>query len=178
MKKNLLFVMLFAITMASWAQVPPISHIEANNVRGVVLGNGTAFMDVNYQEYAPNPCPTWEVPVGQGKSTVFQKALWFGGLDGNDSLHLAAVRYGQGLNFHYQGQDYWSGPLKTTDATLDLMTALKYHHIWSLTRSEIEQFRSNFQNECYQIPEDILTWQAHGEEGYAENIAPFVDVNG
>ena len=175
-KRILLCTMLCAMAMASWAQIPPISHIDANNVRGIVLGNGTAFISVDYHENEPNPCPTWEVPAGSGKSTIFQKALWFGGLDANDSLHLAAMRFGQGSELN-GGLDYWAGPLKTTDATLDLMTALKYHHIWSLTRAEIEQFIAHHGESSYVVPEDILTWPAHGEGDYAHDLAPFVDVN-
>ena len=176
-KKILLCLGICALAMASMAQVPPISHIDANNVRGTVLGNGTIFL--NYQSDDDiNPCPSWEVPMGSGKSTVFQKSLWIGGLDASDQLYLAAMRYGQTASVQGGGQDYWSGPLTTTDATLDLVTALKYHHIWSLTSAEIEQFKANYNNTAYQIPEDILTWPAHGEGDYAQDLAPFVDVNG
>ena len=178
MKKRFLFCLgLCALAVASMAQVPPISHIDANNVRGTILGNGTVFMNYESNDDT-NPCPFWEVPVGSGKSTIFQKSLWFGGLDATDSLHLAAMRFGQGPNVMGGGQDYWSGPLTTTDASIDLMTALKYHHVWSLTRAEVEQFKANYNNASYKIPEDILTWPAHGEGDYAQDLAPFVDVNG
>ena len=177
MKKRLLLcLMLCGLARASMAQVPPISHIEANNVRGTILGNGTEFLDYNAGEYEPVPCPTWEVPAGEGKSTVFQKALWFGGLDGSNNLHLAAMRFGQGPDLN-GGQDFWAGPLKTTDATLDAYTALKYHHVWSLTRAEIDQFIAHHGEPGYQVPDDILTWPAHGEGDYALNLAPYVDVN-
>ena len=128
-KKFLLCLGLCALAMASMAQVPPISHIDANNVRGTVLGNGTVFM--NYQTPDDiNPCPFWEVPVGSGKSTIFQKALWIGGVDMANQLFLAALRYGQTASVQGGGQDYWSGPLTVGSASIDLMTALKYHHIW------------------------------------------------
>lgn len=175
-KRILLCLTLCALAISSWAQVPPISHIDANNVRGAVLGNGTVYL--NYQtDDDVNPCPTWEVPAGSGKSTIFQQSLWIGGIDVNDSLHLAAMRFGQGPEVNSNGQEYWSGPLKTTDASIDMMTVLKYHHVWSLTREEIEQFRDNYNDASYQIPDDILTWPAHGEGDYAQDLAPFVDVN-
>ena len=176
-KRILLCLVLCGFAWASMAQVPPISHIEANNVRGTILGNGTVFMNYEVPDNMPSPCPTWEVPAGSGKSTIFQQSLWLGGLDASDSLHLAAMRFGQSASFS-GGQDFWAGPLKTTDASLDLMTALKYHRVWSLTRAEIEQFRANFNNASYQVPEDILTWPAHGEGDYAHDLAPYVDVNG
>ena len=172
MKKKAFFLMLCAMSMASVAQQPPISHVEANNVRATILGNGTCFVPQRDWEDGHKSCPTWEVPQGSGKETIFQHALWLGGLDADDSLHLAAFTYGQ------IGEEYWSGPLKTTDASIDLMTALKYHHVWNLTRVEIDNFIAHHGNENYEIPEDILTWPAHGEEGYAENMVPFVDVNG
>ncbi len=173
-------MMLSAIALASVAQQPPISHLEINNVRPTILGDGSCFAPQKWDE-STNPfvdrCPTWEVPAGSGKSTIFQHALWFGGLDSADSLHLAALRYGQGSALN-GGRDYWSGPLKTADGTIDMMTSMKYHHIWNLTRAEIEQFTANYNNASYPIPEDILTWPAHGDAGYADNLAPFVDVNG
>lgn len=175
MRKRLLFLMLSAIALASVAQQPPISHLEINNVRPTILGDGSCFLpgwDGSPSDDQANPCPTWEVPVGSGIGTIFQHALWFGGLDSDDVLHFAGKRY------NLEGQDYAMGPLKTSDASTDFMTSVKYHHIWNLTRAEIDQFIANHANVGYQIPEDILTWPAHGEEGYASNLAPFVDVNG
>lgn len=175
MRKRILFLMLSAIALASVAQQPPISHLEINNVRPTILGDGSCFLpgwDGFISEDQANSCPTWEVPVGSGNGTIYQHALWFGGLDSGDMLHLAGMGYNQ------NGQDYAMGPLKTADASHDIMTSMKYHHVWNLTRAEIEQFIANHTNAGYQIPEDILTWPAHGEDGYAANLAPFVDVNG
>ena len=176
--------MLSAIGLASMAQQPPISHLEINNVRPTILGNGSCYVPQRgtyieeWDQYQDN-CLTWEAPQGSGKGTIFQHSLWFGGLDAADSLHLAALRFGQNWNDSDGAVgDYWSGPLKTSDATIDRMTALKFHRIWNLTRSEINQFIVNHGNAGYQVPDDILTWPAHGEAGYAENLAPFVDVNG
>ena len=179
-KKVLLGLMLCSWALVSVAQIPPISHIDANNVRGVVLGDGTAFLNwpENNGSLLPNPCPTWEVPAGSGKTTLFQKALWIGATDMESQLHLAAMRYGQGANVMGGGQDFWSGPLINDYGSTDMMTVLKYHHIWDITRSEIEQFKTNFSNPSYQIPDDILTWPAHGEGDNAPDMAPFVDVNG
>ena len=77
-KRALLGLLLCSWALVSVAQIPPISHIDANNVRGVVLGDGTAFLNwpENNGSLLPNPCPTWEVPAGSGKTTLFQKALW------------------------------------------------------------------------------------------------------
>ena len=173
MKKGiLLIILLSSFAFASIAQLPPISHCATNNINATILGDGSCYLSQSYEEGEIASCPTWEVPAGSGKQTIFQHSLWFGGLDDNDSLHLAAFRYGQA------GQDYWAGPLKTTDASIDLMTVLKYHHIWDLTREEIDHFIAHHGEAGYEIPEDILTWPAHGEGDYAQNLAPFVDMNG
>ena len=171
MRKGILLIILFS-SFASLAQLPPISHCATNNINATILGDGSCFLSQAYEDGEISPCPTWEVPVGSGKQTIFQHSLWFGGLDAYDTLHLAAYRFGQ------VGEDYWAGPLKITDASIDLMTALKFHHIWNLTREEIDHFIAHHGEANYEAPEDILTWPAHGESDYAQNLAPFVDVDG
>ena len=171
MRKGILLIILFS-SFASLAQLPPISHCATNNINATILGDGSCYLSQSYEEGEIASCPTWEVPAGSGKQTIFQHSLWFGGLDAYDTLHLAAYRFGQ------VGEDYWAGPLKITDASIDLMTALKFHHIWNLTREEIDHFIAHHGEANYEAPEDILTWPAHGESDYAQNLAPFVDVDG
>ena len=165
-------LMLYGFVLTSTAQLPPISHCSANNVYTTILGDGSYMIIQQENELGGYPCPTWEVPAGSGKQTIFQHSLWFGGLDADDTLHLAAYRFGQ------MGKDYWSGPLKTTDASTDLMTVLQYHHVWTLTREEIDSFIAHHGEAGFETPEDILTWPAHGEGDQAQNLAPFVDTDG
>lgn len=166
-KETLLLFMIYSLALTSMAQQSPISHCTANNINATILGNGSLFLPKQEET-----CPVWEVPAGSGKETIYQHSLWFGGLDSDDSLHLAAFTFG------LIGQDYWSGPLKTTDASIDFMTALKFHHIWSLTRTEVDYFIEHHGETSYEVPDDILTWPAHGEGDYAANLAPFIDVDG
>ena len=172
MKKEILLLILCGFALVSMAQLQPISHCTANNVSATILGDGSCLIMQQENELGLYPCPTWEVPAGSGKQTIFQHSLWFGGLDADDSLHLAAYRYGQ------IGRDFWSGPLKTTDATIDMMTVLKYHHIWNLSREEVDYFIAHHGEAGYEAPEDILTWPAHGVGDFAHDLAPFVDVDG
>jgi hypothetical protein len=165
-KKTLLLLMLMGIAGFATAQQVPTSIIEVNNVRGNILGTGNVWSILLDNEL------TWEVPKDSGMSTIFQYSLWVGGVDVNNQLHLAANRYNQ------VGRDYWMGPLQTAYPTIDDETELQFEHIWNLTRSQIDEFISNYGQEGYEIPEDILTWPAHGPEGYAWNLAPFVDVDG
>ena len=168
--KKIYFTIVFCLValMAQSQMVAPYSYIEANNVRMRAMGDGSIFSVA----FDYNSCKPQEVPVGSGKATIFQQALWLGGYDASDNLHLAAMTHGQ------FGIDYWSGPLRLADASTDMKTQLKYHHVWNLTRDEIEDFIAHHGDVNYEIPDDILTWPAHGEEGFAENLAPFVDVNG
>ncbi len=172
------FTLIFALSLMNLLAIgqiiPPYSNININNVDMRITGIGSNFIlpidDNNLQQ--GNACIKHEVPVGSGCSTIFQNAIWLGGMDSNDSLHLAAFTYQQ------IGDEYWQGPLRLADASTDLMTVLKYHHVWNVTREEIEHFRQHFADANYQVPADILSWPAHGDEGFAENLAPFVDVNG
>ncbi|MEZ5146563.1 MAG: hypothetical protein R2759_05625 [Bacteroidales bacterium] len=50
------------------------------------------------------------IPAETSKTSIFSSSLWIGGLDVNNQLKLAALRYRQ------VGQDYWTGPL-TIDGT-------------------------------------------------------------
>lgn len=158
--------MLMGITGIMAAQNIPTSVIEVNNVRGNILGTGNIFSNMLSNNL------TWEVPKDSGNSTLFQYSLWIGGVDENNSLHLAANRYNQ------VGRDYWMGPLTLESATTTDAVEQEFEHIWNITRTQIDDFISHHGQAGYEIPEDILTWPAHGPQGYAENLAPFVDVNG
>ena len=157
--------MICNFALSSMAQLLPISHITTNNVNATILGNGMCSL-LRQQADASGiyPCPAWEVPVGSGKQTISEQSLWLYGLDDNDSLHCNSFP--------------WSGPLKTTDASTDLTTILKYHRVWSLSREEVDHFVAHHGETGYEIPKDILTWPAHGEGDYAQNLAPFVDMDG
>ena len=67
--------MLCSFYMASMAQQPPLSRCNANNINATILGDGSCFAKLAIIN--PSNCPTWEVPAGSGKETVFQHALWF-----------------------------------------------------------------------------------------------------
>ena len=161
----MLFVMGFSGYMV--AQDIPLSVIDINNVRGSVLGTGNAYSYLTGNEL------TWEVPKGSGQSPLFQYSLWVGGMDINNQIHLAAHRYNQ------EGRDFWMGPLTLDGASSNTLVEAQFEHIWNLTKAQIDDFISNHGQPGYEIPEDILTWPAHGDVswGYAPNLAPFVDVN-
>ncbi len=80
-------------------------------------------------------------------------SLWIGGLDVNQQLKLAALRYRQ------VGLDYWAGPL-TTDgaASVDAETCAEWDQHYVVTREEIDQF-IQYNNSEKQKQRNFLTMQ-------------------
>lgn len=167
MKKFVLFIATLIAAFEMTAQWHPEAEIDINNVKTTLYGTGN-FFRIRGGE---NTEQGYFVPSTGDASTIFQNTLWIGGLDADDSLHLAAVRFNQ------VGEDFWSGPLRVTDASTDIFNMMNYHHVWKVSRAEIETLIANPGGD---IPEDILTWPGNGNvaDGFAATLAPFVDVDG
>lgn len=149
--------------------------LHVNNVRARINTGGDMFWDLagTGQYY---------IPANSSKTSVFSSSLWIGGLDVNNQLKLAALRYRQ------VGQDYWTGPL-TIDgtATIDDETCSEWDRFFPVTRAEVDQFIQWFNSENkteefpgYTIPISILEYPAHGDvsKGQSYYMAPFKDVDG
>jgi hypothetical protein len=118
----------------------------------------------------------YEVPKGSLVSSGFAASIWMGGLDASNQLHIAAQMYRQ------TGNDFWPGPLDTTDASIDTATAYNYDKIWKVDYNDINTFVTQFNLGnvpfTYTPTPDILSWPAKGTGNLSRNLAPFVDVNG
>ena len=156
--------------------------MELNNVRMMVhtAGNLWQVPNQNYCQY--------EVPKNSGIMCLFTSALWLGGVDVNDQLKLAALRY-------RNGQDYWTGPLTQGAAEINSNTCEAYDRHYITLQDEIRQFDAwysagemdqqngtntqaeNFPN--YEIPLIIKEWPAHGDVSAGQDyyLAPFYDRN-
>ncbi len=167
MKKLLLLIAALIAAFEMTAQWHPGAEIDINNVKTTLYGTGNFFR----MRGGENTDQGYFVPSTGDALTIFQNTLWIGGLDADDSLHLAAVRFNQ------VGEDFWSGPLRVTDASTDIFNVMNYHHVWKVSRAEIEALIANPGGD---IPEDILTWPGNGNvaDGFAATLAPFVDVDG
>ena len=139
----------------------------------------------------------WDLPGGTGAkyyipangsaTSLYAGSLWIAGLDVNQQLKCAAVRFRQGPDFN-GGNDFWTGPL-TTDgtATIDATTCMQYDKMYTITRAEVDEFLSYWNEETqlmefpdgYQIPSSIAEWPAHGDNTklISYYLAPFKDVN-
>lgn len=104
------------------------AYLEYNNVRALIHSGG------NLWQIAGQNLSQYEVPKGSGIMALFTSALWLGGVDINDQLKLAAVRY-------RDGQDYWTGPLtEAGDAEITPETCTKYDQHFVITQDEVREF--------------------------------------
>ncbi len=143
--------------------------LDINNVSARLDLSGSMFWDeVGTARY--------EVPKGSGLNSIFADGLWIGGMDNSSNLHIAAQTYRQ------SGEDFWPGPLDTTNATVDSATVAQYDHIWKINRYTVTEFKNeyaagNVTSFTYPVPDVILNWPASGNGNYSRNLAPFIDVN-
>jgi len=151
-------------------------YIDINNVRANMQNRGVmnAKENTSYTDYLLNP--GYEFPKGTNSRIYVHNALWMGGLDNNNNLHLAAQTYQQ------TGNDFWPGPINIATSTTDTATAILYDKIWKINRFDIEEFKWAFtqgtvQNGTYVVPQDIIDWPANGNSVLNQNLAPFFDVN-
>ncbi|MCD4773673.1 MAG: T9SS type A sorting domain-containing protein [Bacteroidales bacterium] len=161
-------------TAASCAPASGFRYLEVNNVRARINTGGDMWWDFSTAQYF--------IPANGAATSMFSGSLWIGGLDINQQLKLAALRYRQ------VGNDYWPGPL-TNDGTasVDEETCAQYDKHFFITRKEVDDYLAwwNSDNPSeeypdYSIPESILDWPAHGDvsKNQAYYLAPFFDFDG
>ncbi|MEI8201597.1 MAG: T9SS type A sorting domain-containing protein [Bacteroidota bacterium] len=143
------------------------NELNINNVRARINTGGDMWWDFSVSKY--------EIPKGSRKTSMFSGSLWIGGLDVNGQLKLAALRYRQ------SGNDYWPGPL-TIDGTaaVDQETCDMYDKHFKITRSEVESFKSYFDEHGTvpaNVPKSIKEWPGNGDvtKNQAYMLAPFYD---
>lgn len=149
--------------------------INQNNVNAAIYDNGFFFMD------SINSVAGYEVPAGSGTNAIYGGAFWFGGVDINNQIKLAAQQY--------TGHDYWNGPATRHNPyewgpnNWSVIQNYFGQTYWEVTKSEIDYHIANYQSGTYVMPADIENWPAHGDvtlgssDGMLSHIAPFVDIN-
>lgn len=144
-------------------------ELWVNNVRTIVYSGGDMWWDLfgNTQAY-------YFVPAVQNKATgassCFGGSIWLGGIDAGGQLKVAAMTYRQ------NGLDFWPGPLDTITASIDASECNRYDGIYSISRSEVDNFRATDGRE---ISADMRSWPGNGDisKNQGLRLAPFVDVN-
>lgn len=136
------------------------SDLAVNNVRCRLL-MGDMWWDLANGMY--------EIPKGGGIMSIFAGALWVGGIDIGGQLKVAAQTYRQ------TGNDFWPGPLDTTNASVDQDVCNDYDKHFRITRKEVETFVTN----GVSTP-GIANWPGNGDQslGQAKYLAPFFDADG
>lgn len=149
--------------------------IQVNNVRARINTGGDMWWNLdNVSQYY--------IPAATSKTSVFSGSLWIGGLDINNQLKLAAIRYRGG------GTDYYTGPL-TLDGTaaIDEETCSEWDDLFQINRADVDEFIQWFNSDNkaedfpgYVIPIEIVDYPAHGDvsKGQSYYMAPFRDVDG
>ena len=151
--------------------------LDINNVRTRINSGGDMWWDL--------PAGTgskYYIPANGSATSLFAGSLWIAGVDVNNQLKCAALRFRQ------VGNDYYTGPL-TVDgkASITPETCAKWDKIFKITRAEVDEFLAHVEDGTVQdgtaeIPSIIANWPAtradDDPEGIAYYLAPFYDANG
>jgi hypothetical protein len=160
--KQLSFILILTVSLllSGFTQTSGSYVMDVNNISALLKTSGIHFFDT---------AAHYEVPKGSGKNTIFTHALWIGGFDPDDQLHLAAMRHGQ------IGNDYQTGPV-AADMNVTAVHAAEYDRFYVVNRSDIEAF---LQSGSSAIPDSFWEWPAHGDTtiGQAFYLAPFKDAD-
>ncbi len=146
--------------------------VANNNINAGVNADGLLFAirTPTFQPSHWNFGQKFEVPKGSGIFSIFSGSFWIGGIDSDDSLHVAADLY------HYYGEDFWPGPVS---AIYDSMYDYKFKRLWKITKSEIDYHITHCWQSNYTPAKCIIDWPANGDvtKGQSAIIAPFFDNN-
>jgi hypothetical protein len=135
------------------------------DINGIETEVGPAAFFFDY-----NNGPSYEVPKGLDKHTLFAHEFWIGGIDDGGQLRLAAQTYRQ------SGCDFYAGPCSDSVYHSDTITQY-WDRTWKIDKTEIDNHIANYNSGTYIMPEAIENWPAHGDVsfGQAPNLAPFID---
>ncbi len=146
--------------------------LNINNARVRVNAGGDMWWDLPGGSGAK-----YYIPANGSATSLYAGSLWIAGMDINNQLKCAAIRFRQ------VGNDFWTGPL-TIDGTasIDAATCMEYDKMYNITRAEVDDFLAHCDENGipavgYEIPANITNWPAHGDpaRGMSYYLAPFFD---
>lgn len=159
-------------TTAGCTPSSTFAWLNINNARVRVNAGGDMWWDLPGGSGAK-----YYIPANGSATSLYAGSLWIAGMDINNQLKCAAIRFRQ------VGNDFWTGPL-TVDGTasIDAATCMEYDKMYNITRAEVDDFLANcdengIPDAGYEIPNNILNWPAHGDpsRGMSYYLAPFFD---
>jgi hypothetical protein len=143
--------------------------LDLNNIRTLINPTNNQFWDldaINFYQY----------PKDSLTNTIFNQALWLGGIDQEEKLRFAGERYQQA------GIDFWPGPISIggNNLSVDTSTAVQYLRVWKLSKDEIIYHKTHYSDPGYEPIDNIRDWPAHGDESLNQSryLAPFIDIDG
>lgn len=139
-------------------------YLDINNVAAKIPSFGVLFCNGH----------GYYVPESDSTKSIFSAALWIGGLDENENLHLSAERYNQ-LGYNYlPGPLYNDGVLGNCEPNISNY----FNRVWKINRNDINQFYQELlAGQPVDMFTDILEWPGTGPQGYDEVLAPYIDNN-
>ena len=167
-------------TTAGCSPSSAFEWLNINNVRTRINAGGDMWWDLPGGTGAK-----YYIPANGSATSLFAGSLWIAGVDVNNQLKCAAVRFRQ------DGNDFWTGPLTLDGANIDEVTCAQWDQIWKITRDQVDEFLNHFDengvfnaDDGYTIPKVIAEWPAHPEtvggtwSGVSHYMAPFFDKDG
>ena len=164
-------------TTAGCTPSSTFSWLNINNARVRINAGGDMWWDL-----PGGSGSKYYIPANGSATSLYAGSLWIAGMDINNQLKCAAVRFRQGKDGN-GGNDFWTGPL-TVDgsASIDAATCMEYDKMYLITRDEVDDFLSHLDEHGipepgYEIPQNIVNWPAHGDpaRGMSYYLAPFFD---
>ena len=159
-------------TTAGCTPSSTFAWLNINNARVRVNAGGDMWWDLPGGSGAK-----YYIPANGSATSLYAGSLWIAGMDINNQLKCAAIRFRQ------VGNDFWTGPL-TIDGTasIDAATCMEYDKMYNITREEVDDFllhcdENGIPAAGYEIPANILNWPAHGDpaRNMSYYLAPFFD---
>ena len=182
-------------TTAGCSPSSAFEWLNINNVRTRINAGGDMWWDLPGGIGAQ-----YFIPANGSATSLFAGALWIAGVDINNQLKCAAVRFRQGPDVTSGGNDFWTGPLTLDGANIDEVTCAQWDQVWKITRAEVDEFMNHLtgpkpsekarygtfdpSDETYSVPKIISEWPAHPDRvggnvtGVSYYMAPFYDNDG
>ena len=159
--------------LAGCTAAKEVAELQINNVRTFIFSGSDMWWDLFGQGNS-----RYAVPKGNDWTTTpssnFAGNVWFGGIDAQNQLKIAAQTYRQ------NGIDFWTGPLSTVDATTTQDQCYKYDKIFKLGKEEVEKFALPGSDGYGVVTENIKNWPGNGDISLNQDpqLAPYVDMDG
>lgn len=144
------------------------SFLELNNAKALLNDGGVLFTNHASGNAA------YEIPKGSGRNAIYATSFWFAGIDQNGILKNSSPKY-------TSLSDIFKGPYSSTNSYQNSAYQSKYlSSIWTVSKYEIDYHIQNYLVPSYVVPASIANWPGNGDLtlGVAENLAPFIDVDG